>query len=362
MLLLSNHLTVMDPFMVGWLPFRPSRFMASTQVLKTPYLGRWLQALGAFAKKKFVKDRDSMQALQDLFDDGHQITIFPEGTRSFDGRQMPIGEGIGRLVRRLDAPVIIGRMVTAHYFWPRWAQYPRFIPVHIEYEGPLRWPESATTAEITADIAQRLDHPQRIPKGYLTFGFRMAHGLPAYLWACPTCFELDGLSVHPSDGNHVLCASCGADWRITLDTRLDPEDRDLPALSVAEAYDRIVDHFGERPVADSEVFTASGVVLSDGTGTLLKARDEGRGFDAIAQGRIELDAEGMVVGVDGDAPHRLDYSELSAISVELGNKVQMRTGGTLFRFVPDDGSVLKWGHFLHSWRCSILGAPRTPLG
>lgn len=361
MLLLPNHFTVIDPFMAGWLPHRPSRFMASAQPLASPFLGRWLKALGAFPKKKFVKDRNSMEAVQELFDDGQLITIFPEGTRSWDGRPMPIGDGIGRLVKRLDSPVILAHMVSAHFFWPRWAHYPRFIPVHIEYEGPLRWPEDATAAEITADIARHLGRPQYIPEGYRTWGFRMAHGLPAFLWACPHCFALDALGVHPADSNHVLCGSCGADWAVTLDTRLAPATDTLPERSVAEAYDHVVEHFGERPVVDRDTFEDTGVALHGGTGTLFKARNEGRGFDAVAQGPMHLDGTGLVVG-DGAAQGRLDYAHLRAVSVELGNKVQMRTEDSLYRLVPDDGSVLKWGHFIHAWRCSVQGIPRTPLG
>lgn len=361
MLLLPNHHTVVDPFMAGWLPFRPSRFMASAQPLTIPFLGRWLKALGAFPKKKFVKDRESMQALQDLFDDGHQITIFPEGTRSWDGRPMPIGPGIGRLVKRLDTPVVLARMTSAHYFWPRWARYPRYVPVHIEYEGPLRWPDSTSAEDITADIKERLGRPQRIPEGYRIWGFRMAHGLPAYLWACPSCYALDGLRVSAHNSNHVQCRECGGEWAVTVDTTLDPVGDALPRLTVAEAYDAVDAHFGERPVADRRLFESDGLVLGGGEGTLLKARSTGRGFDALAEGALHLDAEGMGVR-GGSGVERLDYTQIRAVSVELGNKVQLRTEDALYRLVPRDGSVLKWGHFLHAWRCAIQGLNRTPLG
>lgn len=361
MLLLSNHHTVIDPFMVGWLPFRPSRFMASAQPLTIPFVGRWMKALGAFPKKKFVKDRDSMQLLQELFDDGQQITIFPEGTRSWNGQPMPIGEGIGRLIKRLGTPVILARMTSAYYFWPRWARYPRFIPVHIEYEGPLRWPEEASVAEITADVRHRLHSPQRIPEGYLTFGFRMAHGLSAYLWACPSCFALDALGVHPTDGNHVVCSACHADWAVTLDARLAPATDGLPAMSIAEASECVVEHFGDRPVVDAARFEQDGVAIGGARGTLYRARKGARGFDAIATGAMRIDASGLAVG-DAGQVERLEHANLRAVSVELGNKVQLRTADDLYRLVPDEGSVLKWGYFLHAWRCSVHGIERTPLG
>ena len=357
MLLLPNHFTSIDPFLVGWLPYRPSRFMASAQPLKTPILGAWLKSLGAFPKKKFVKDRSSMGQLQEFLDNGQQITIFPEGTRSWNGRPVPIGEGIGRLIKRSNAGVILGRLTSAYFFWPRWATYPRFVPYHVEYEGPYRWPEEATPAEITAEIVEKLGKPQKIPEGYFTWGFRTAHGLPAYLWACPHCHTLDGLAVSTQDGNRIQCSACSATWKVALDTTLEPDAEDHPRLTVAEAYDRIDEHFTEQPAVDRARFDAEGIAMDGEDGTLLKARSEGHGFDVHAEGPLTLDRTGLSIGTV-----RLEYASLVAVSVELGNKVQLRTADGLYRLMPSSGSVLRWGHFIHRWRCSAQGLPQTPLG
>ncbi|NVB38254.1 1-acyl-sn-glycerol-3-phosphate acyltransferase [Pseudenhygromyxa sp. WMMC2535] len=358
MLLLPNHHTMIDPFMAGWLPLRPARFMASAQPLKKPLLGPWLKALGAFPKHKFIKDRAAMEELQRLYDDGHLITIFPEGSRSWNGRTREIGGGIGRLIKRLDAEVVIARLVSAHYLWPRWARYPRFVPNHIEYEGPLRWPPEATAEEITEDIRRLLTCEQRIPEGAFTLGWRMAHGLPAYLWACPSCFAEHGLRVHPRRGNWVACGSCGATWRLRVDTRLEAQG-DHESFDVATAHDRLVEHFGPRPVMDDARFASEGVALETEHGRLLRAQADRRGFELIAEGRLRLTAEAIEVGPE---PWRLPYADLVAVSVELGNKVQLRTADDLYRLELERDQVLQWGHFIHEWRCSVQGLPRSPLG
>lgn len=358
-LLLSNHNTMIDPFMVGWLPRRPSRFMASAQPLKKPLLGRWLTALGAFPKQKFVKDRASMEQLQRLYDDGHLITIFPEGSRSWNGRPLDIGGGIGRLVKRIDAEVVIARLVSAHFLWPRWAKYPRFVPVHIEYEGPLRWPAEMSAEDITEDIRRRLTCTQRIPAGAVTIGWRMAHGLPAYLWACPSCFAEHGLRVHRKRGNRLVCVSCRAQWRLHVDTRLEAL-REHESFDVATAHDRLVEHFGGPPVIERERFARDGVALETDESRLLRARDDRNGFELVAEGRLRLTADGLEVG--GEQGWRLSHAEVVAVSVELGNKVQLRTGEALFRLELSEDKVLKWGHFIHEWRCAVQGLARTPLG
>ena len=359
MLLLPNHHTMIDPFMVGWLPRRPSRFMASAQPLKKPYLGAWLKGCGAFPKQKWVKDRAAMEELQRLYDEGQSIVIFPEGSRSWNGRPLEVREGIGRLVKRIDAQVVIARLVTAHYLWPRWARYPRFVPTHIEYEGPLTWPEEASAAEITEDIRQRMTCEQRIPEGALTLGWRMAHGLPTYLWACPNCFAEHGLRVHHRRGNRVVCVHCKAQWRVHVDTRLEAL-RDHESFTVAAAHDRLVEHFGERPVIDAEHFERDGVALETEDSRLLRAREDRNGFDAVAEGRAQLTSIGLEVGTT--EPTLLRYDEIVAVSVELGNKVQLRTKDALYRLELSADRVLEWGHFIHEWRCSVQGLPRSPLG
>lgn len=358
MLLLPNHHTMLDPFMAGWLPVRPCRFMASAQPLKTPVLGPYLKLLGAFPKKKFVKDKASMEELQRHYDAGHLVTIFPEGSRSWNGRTREIGEGIGRLVKRLGAPVVLSRLVTAHYFWPRWARYPRYVPVHIEYEGPLTYPESATAEQITEDIRRRLTCEQRLPERKLTFGFRMAHGLPAYLWACPSCYAEGSLRVHKRNGNRLVCLSCRAQWRVRVDTHLEPV-RDHEGFSVADAYDRLVEYFGDRPVSCPDRFSERGVALEAPHGEMLRAREDSHGFSTVASGALRLTERGLEVG---DDPWQLPFEDIVAVSVELGNKVQIRTNDGLFRMRPSDGAVLKWGHFVHEWRCAVQGLPRSPLG
>lgn len=358
MLLLPNHHTMIDPFMVGWLPLRPSRFMASAQPLNKPVLGGWLRALGAFPKQKFVKDRAAMEELQRLYDAGHQIMIFPEGSRSWNGRTRAIGDGIGRLVKRIDAQVVIARLVTAHYLWPRWARYPRFVPTHIEYDGPLSWPRDATASEITEDIRRRLTCAQRIPDGAWTLGWRMAHGLPAYLWACPSCFAELGLRIPERRGNRVGCTRCGARWRVRVDTQLEALG-DHESFDVATAHDRIVAHFGPRPVVDRERFARDGVALETADSRMLRAAEDRSGFELVAEGRLRLTSEGIEVG---RAPWRLGHAELLAVSVELGNKVQLRTADELYRLELNRDRVLEWGHFIHEWRCAVQGLPRTPLG
>ena len=107
----------------------------------------------------------------------------------------PVGKGIGRLIKRLQCKVVFVTLPTASLFQPRWAVYPRWVPIEVQYNGPFEYDENASVDDIWQDVVDKITVVPKITGNPRTFGFRMAHGLPNYLWACPLCFTLDSLKV-----------------------------------------------------------------------------------------------------------------------------------------------------------------------
>lgn len=361
-LLLSNHVGMLDPFWVALHLWRPSRFMAATSVLKIPVLGPYLGALGAFPKMKFVKDRDSMRTLAEHYDNGHVVTLFPEGLRSWTGRPGEIHEGIGRLIKRLDARVIFGRIRSGYLVHPRWAKYPRYIPVDIDYHGPVRYPAHLSPEAITADVRQHLHvEPRRDPSRF-AFGFRLAEGLPTLLWACPRCFALDGLQVDRRDRDCVRCETCRSRWRLDLDTVLHGEDG-VESMTVAEAHDRIEAHFGRPPVLEPDRYRSDGVVAVHPRATLHHVPHRGK-QRPVASGALHVQPDGVHLHHDG-GPWRAPFSELLSVSTEVAGQVFLRRAsederGELFRLEVPDQSSYKWGRLLKDWLHHHRGELPTP--
>ncbi len=86
--------------------------------------------------------RASGHALTDLRDRveaGHSVLIlFPEGTRSRDGRMAGFKPGIGRLVAGTTIPVVPAYLEGAHRAFPPRARCPRPTPIRITF-GPPRF-------------------------------------------------------------------------------------------------------------------------------------------------------------------------------------------------------------------------------
>jgi len=348
-LLLANHCSFFDPVFVAWPLWRPVNFMASSHLFRIPVLGTICAALGAFPKVKYVKDRDSMRTLVARYQRGEVVVLFPEGERTWDGRQLTVLPGIGRLVRRMNARVVYCRILTGHLHRPRWATTTRSLPVIVEYDGPYTYPPEMTAEEITAEVSLRLRIDPHPPVPRATFGRRLAEGLPQYLWACPACKVTEGLSVAGAARDEVRCADCGARWRVGLGGRLHPAAGEAPALDVVAAYDRISAHFGELPVADARRRDETGAVLECARLRVGQVARGQREPSPVADGPARLTPERLeILGEDGVA-WSIELVSLKAVVMELGGVLHLRTEDTIFQLDPEGQSTLKWRHFIEPW-------------
>ena len=344
-LLLGNHSCMFDPFWAGIYVPRGIKSMASAAVLNVPYLGVWLRLCGCFPKMKFTKDRNSMRLLQENYEAGYPILLFPEGNRSWDGRIGPVSKGIGRLIKRLGCKVVYVRLPTASLFQPRWATYPRWVPIEVQYDGPYEYDDEWSVDDIWQDVVQKITVDPKIIGNPRTFGFRMAHGLPNYLWACPNCFTLDGLKVAEHDSNCVECAHCSASWELTVENKMLGDNE----MTVSTAFDRIADHFGDNPKIDKETFETTGVALSCSEATILKRNTDTNKMETFHRGTLEITTEGLKI-TNPNEEWQVLHGEITGISVEIANLLQFRIDGVAHRIVTPSQSSLLWHFFLMGWQ------------
>ena len=344
-LLLGNHSCMYDPFWVGAHVPRGVKSMASAAVLSVPYVGQFLKMCGCFPKMKYTKDKASMQLVQQNYDDGYPILIFPEGNRSWDGRMGPVSKGIGRLIKRMDCPVVYCTFPTASLYQPRWAMYPRWVPVVVNFTEAHRYDDTHTVEDIWQDVCTKISVEPLIPEGSWTFGFRMAHGLPQYLWACPSCYTLDTLKVSKSNGNKIECTHCSEAWTLTVRNEM----IGTATWTVREAFDRISLHFGERPVVNQQIFDAEGISLHCEKSTILRRSDSTKKMTTRIKGTLTLTEKGLEVNNENEQ-WQVPHEEITAISVEIANLLQFRIDGVVHRMVTPSQSSLMWAFFLRGWQ------------
>ncbi len=81
--------------------------------------------------------RDTVSACETLMDEGHVVLLYPEGTRSRDGRLQPFLRAVGRYLASPDTMVLPMAQVGTEVMFPREAE--RMAPgdVHLVFGAPL---------------------------------------------------------------------------------------------------------------------------------------------------------------------------------------------------------------------------------
>jgi 1-acyl-sn-glycerol-3-phosphate acyltransferase len=105
-LLCSNHISNLDPPVVGITAPRPVHFMAKEELFRVPILKSIVSNLHAFPVKRGMGDRQALRTGLDILKDNKVLGIFPEGTRSKDGKLGKGLSGVGFFALRTNAVVV----------------------------------------------------------------------------------------------------------------------------------------------------------------------------------------------------------------------------------------------------------------
>jgi 1-acyl-sn-glycerol-3-phosphate acyltransferase len=367
LLVISNHPSPWDVSMIPRTLFRQTHNLGTDQLLRVPYFGWMMPHFSMIPFKKGMKDPGALAEVERRIRRGGCALIFPEGDRTWTGRSNPIKPGTGRLIKRLGVPVAYVRVRTGHMAWPRWAKYPRSIPLEIEHRALIEYPESATVEEINADIARYISvDPYEVEVPPRSWGTRLAEGLPEFMWACPQCFAQGGLELVPGDHDCVHCQTCQSRWRVDLGCWMRAEAGPGEDLHVERAYLRLQDHFGELPVCDPVRFAETGVAL-DGEVEMSRVHYGQVAAEQLGLGRLELHGDRLLfIDHAGHAPIELPFASIKAVLMQVGDKLQIRNDEDNVQITPTLHSTNMWKYFLDrhlaAWRAGQEGATGTDIG
>jgi 1-acyl-sn-glycerol-3-phosphate acyltransferase len=105
-LLCSNHIDNLDPPTVGISAPRQVHFMAKEELFQVPVLGGIVRKVGSFPVKRGMSDREALRNGLNVLKDGGVLGLFPEGTRSKDGKLGKGLAGAGFFALRSNALVV----------------------------------------------------------------------------------------------------------------------------------------------------------------------------------------------------------------------------------------------------------------
>jgi 1-acyl-sn-glycerol-3-phosphate acyltransferase len=143
-ILASNHLSVVDSIFLPLMLDRPLTFAAKSEYFTGTGLTQRLTGAYMRATNQLSVDRDSSRAAQDMLDAalsllrrGQLFGIYPEGTRSPDGKLYRGRTGVAWLALAAGVPVIPVAMMGTDRVLPPGRKVPRVHPVSIRIGKPL---------------------------------------------------------------------------------------------------------------------------------------------------------------------------------------------------------------------------------
>ena len=142
-LILCNHLSYMDPFIVGSAANRELHFMARHNSFDMPVIGRVIAAHNAYPVRRGTADRAALRHTISLLKSGNLVLIFPEGTRSVDGTLGKPHGGVSFIAHNAGVPAIPAYVRGT--ILPRNAKWIRPAQLTVTFGSPDRLQRSSET-------------------------------------------------------------------------------------------------------------------------------------------------------------------------------------------------------------------------
>jgi len=117
--LVCNHQSYLDPVFCGAPLKRHLCFLARESLFKNWFFGWMISSVNTIPVKQGKADLPAMRKVISKLKEGKAVCLFPEGTRTSDGRITAFKPGFGLLCRRGNAIVVPMVLDGAYECWPR---------------------------------------------------------------------------------------------------------------------------------------------------------------------------------------------------------------------------------------------------
>lgn len=147
-ILASNHASFIDPPLVGSGLRRDINYLARESLFRFPGIGWLLRQWNSVPVDRDGGGAKGLKAILDRLLAGGAIILFPEGTRTADGKLQPARSGIGLIVIKSDAVVIPVRVFGTFEAYGRHMKVPKPRAVAVKYGQPMRFEKLRAEAKI----------------------------------------------------------------------------------------------------------------------------------------------------------------------------------------------------------------------
>ena len=153
--LASNHLSNLDPIVLGGVSPRRLNFLAKKELFKTPLSSWFLSSLKAFPLKRnkvdFFATRRSIARLRQK----EPLLVFPEGTRRKEEKR--VHAGVGFLVSKTGCPVVPVKIYNTDKVLPPGRILPKLKKIKVVFGRPTLFDKSKNVQDIAQEVIGRIN-------------------------------------------------------------------------------------------------------------------------------------------------------------------------------------------------------------
>jgi len=363
-IVVANHQTNWDPFILSCKIQDPVHFVTSVQQFRSPIMRFLLGLAGSIPKTKSMSDSTAVRGILKIRDLKGNIGIFPEGKRCWDGRTEPILYPTAKVIRQLKLPVVSVLFQGGYLSHPRWARKSRKGEMHLTYRLLLNGDEvgSLSADEIYRRICEALWHDEyqwQAEKRTPYLGKGLAEDLELALFLCPKCHSVGKLV---SKGDHLTCTQCGEVVRYNAYGYFEKDVGEPAFHTVYEWNQWQLSQLSQ--MIKERLHNPEMPVFEDRDITLFTAESY-KPLRRIARGRLSLRIDGILFTPERGSAQFFGMDALSGVSTHLRNRFDFYHHGEFYRVAFNNRhcSANKWSEAYDRIQLAIHGLkPLSPEG
>jgi 1-acyl-sn-glycerol-3-phosphate acyltransferase len=349
-LVLGNHVTYWDPFLVNMFLDEPMCYIAAAIYFRNPILRFFLNSAGSIPKKKFMTHVSPVKRLIRAKKNGRILGIFPEGERKWDGTTDEMAfHSTAKLIKKLNVPVITVNIKGGYLAYPRWARMSRKGQVNLSYQLCLNKEdvEKMPISEIDKRVREKLEHDEvayqrKTCNSYI--GKNLAENLEHLLFICPQCKSFNTLV---SKNDQLVCQHCQYGVCYNQYGFLEAIQKKLYFDNLRD-WNRWQNSFLRKLIQKKIKNSNAKIILEDHPVDILKGSFEAS-FQKQGEGRLWLDKMGLHYSLPGGEKHQFNVKHITGLNVQFHAVLEFNYKEHIYRlhFHNPHVSAYKWVQAIH---------------
>lgn len=353
-LIISNHTTSMDQFIVGLLFKENLYYMASHDIFQHKFLGKLIKFLVNPIPKEKGKSSD-IQAIKSCLHvakENGNICIFVEGNRTLSGKLGNVDYSIVKLVKALKKPLVICNIKGGFGTEPRWGLKPRKGKMEA---GVKQIYDYSDIKDMSNDELYELIISNITVDDYNYYNNYKSNKKALYiervLYICPVCGHMHTIY---SKKNDFYCRNCNLKVTYNADLSLTSDNDSFKFKYLYELYDYQINFVKNKEYLENEIIYEDDILAFKPRMFNSKENLNGR--------KIKIYNDKLIIQLKDD-DIILDFNCIDGITLLGKRKMNIYVGNTTYQvFNKKNTNLLKYMHLFYILKsrregkeCEFLG-------